>query len=925
MPTISLILLTHATISHIGAYAHCCKHIPLFNQIPVYATTPVVSLGRTLLQDLYTSTPLAGSFLSQTDLSDASSATPRTTAQTNILLPPPTSEEIAGYFAIINPLKYSQIHQPESSPFSPPLEGLTITAYCAGHTLGGTIWHIQHGSESVVYALDWNQGRENVLPGAAWLGGSGATGAEVIEQLRKPTALICSSKGAETIALAGGLRKRDELLLTRIRETIQGGGSVLIPSDASARALEVAYMLERAWSTDAMVRPAKLYLASTTSTATMRYARSMLEWMDENVIREFETTANQRDHNKDGQAQPFSFKHLKLLERKSQISRALAAEGPKVFLASDASLEWGFAKTLVESFASNDKNLVILADQRPQADGQSQQLTLVQALHDLVDAAKDDHSSSAEAEPLVHQCNNEEIEIQEPQVSAVSGDDLAVYQQHLARQRQRQTTFGVEKATALETSADVVDDQSSNSSSSDEDDDTSHQGKALNVSTTLAHPKHKMVTLNDEDLGVNILLRKKDVHDYDVRGKRGREKIFPFIAKRRRHDDFGEIIRPEDFLRAEEREDTGAGGQELEGLLAKGENALGQKRRWDEKDKPSKDPRRQGAHANKRRRTQETSPAAPTPQEQEEEESEESDYEPSEPVNHGPTRVTFTSRKITLRMKLTALDLSGIHDKRSLHMLIPLIRPRKLILTAGTKRETFSLAEACRTMLLANNESSSSSKQSTVSADILTPTIGETIDASVDTNAWTIKLDRKLYKHLKWQEFRKMGVVTIKGRLVLPSSLKQEPEHEQQDDANAKRQKVDVEAQTSTTSSTPAAPILPLLTDLSTTTTTTSTSTSTIPASTTSQALHVGDLRLAELRRIMQLHGHSAEFKGEGTLLVDGIVAVRKNGIGKIEVEAGGGGNVNGNARNVQQAGAGASFWDVKKKIYEGLAVVAAR
>jgi len=656
--------------------------------------------------------------------------------------------------------------------------------------------------------------------------------------------------------------------------------------------------------------------------------------MDENVIREFETTANQRDNNKDGQAQPFSFKHLKLLERKSQVSRALAAEGPKVFLASDASLEWGFAKTLVESFASNDKNLVILADQRRHADGPA---TLVQALHDLVGAVKDEQSSAAGAEATVHQCNNEEIQIQEPQISAVSGEDLAIYQQHLARQRQRQTTFGAEKATVLETSADVVDDQSSNSSSSDEDDDTSHQGKALNVSTTLAHPKHKMVTLNDEDLGVNILLRKKDVHDYDVRGKRGREKIFPFIAKRRRNDDFGDIIRPEDFLRAEEREDTGTGGQELEGLLAKGENALGQKRRWDEKDKPLRDPRRQGANANKRRRLQETSPTAPTPQEEvEEEESEESDYEPSEPVNHGPTRVTFTTRKITLRMKLTALDLSGIHDQRSLHMLIPLIRPRKLILTGGTKRETSSLAEACRTMLLVNNESSSSSsKQSTISADILTPTIGETVDASVDTNAWTIKLDRKLYKQLKWQEFRKMGVVTIKGRLVLPNtnSLAGEPEIEhKQEDGNAKRQKVDVEAQTSSSiaSSAPTAPVLPLLTDLTTTTTTNSTTTPTTSATTTiSHALHVGDLRLAELRRIMQLHGHSAEFKGEGTLLVDGIVAVRKNGIGKIEVEAGGGGvggNVNGNVRNVQGGGgAGTSFWDVKKKIYEGLAVVAAR
>ena len=46
--TLSVILLTHATIEHIGAYAHCCKHVPGFSRVPVYATTPVVNLGKTL-------------------------------------------------------------------------------------------------------------------------------------------------------------------------------------------------------------------------------------------------------------------------------------------------------------------------------------------------------------------------------------------------------------------------------------------------------------------------------------------------------------------------------------------------------------------------------------------------------------------------------------------------------------------------------------------------------------------------------------------------------------------------------------------------------------------------------------------------------------------------------------------------------------
>jgi cleavage and polyadenylation specificity factor subunit 2 len=82
--------------------------------------------------------------------------------------------------------------------------------------------------------------------------------------------------------------------------------------------------------------------------------------------------------------------------------------------------------------------------------------------------------------------------------------------------------------------------------------------------------------------------------------------------------------------------------------------------------------------------------------------------------------------------------------------------------------------------------------------------------------------------------------------------------------------------------------------------------------------LHVGDLRLADLRKLMQSAGHTAEFRGEGTLLIDKSVAVRKSGTGKIEIEA----TAQSSLGRPSGRGLG-SFLAVKKKIYEGLAVVA--
>jgi cleavage and polyadenylation specificity factor subunit 2 len=79
------------------------------------------------------------------------------------------------------------------------------------------------------------------------------------------------------------------------------------------------------------------------------------------------------------------------------------------------------------------------------------------------------------------------------------------------------------------------------------------------------------------------------------------------------------------------------------------------------------------------------------------------------------------------------------------------------------------------------------------------------------------------------------------------------------------------------------------------------------------QSLHVGDLRLADLRRAMQNAGHSAEFRGEGTLVVDGSVAVRKTAEGRIDVESVG----------LPLGGKRSTLYEVKRAIYDNLAVVA--
>ncbi|RSL95015.1 hypothetical protein CEP52_012282 [Fusarium oligoseptatum] len=825
--TLSLILVTHATASHLAAYAHCCKNIPQFTRIPVYATRPVIDLGRTLIQDLYNSSPAAATTIQQSSLSETafSFAQTATTAQ-NLLLQSPTNEDIARYFSLIQPLKYSQPHQPLPSPFSPPLNGLTITAYNSGHTLGGTIWHIQHGLESIVYAVDWNQARENVFAGAAWLGGAGGGGAEVIEQLRKPTALICSSRGADRTAQTGGRVKRDEQLIDTIKACVTRGGTVLIPVDSSARVLELSYLLEHAWRTDAasedgVLKAAKLYLAGRNMSSTMRYARSMLEWMDDSIVQEFEAFA-------EGQRKAFQ------KDDKPSIARTL----------------WDWWK-------------------------------------ERKDGVSVEQTSSGDNIELVY-AGGRELEIREAQRQALEGDELAVYQQWLATQRQLQATQQSGGAAGLEASADVVDDASSESSSDSEDEDGEQQGKALNVSTTIGQAGRKNVVLKDEDLGINVLIKKKGVHDFDSRGKKGRERMFPIAIRRKRHDDFGELIRPEDYLRAEEKEEDGQDNANMEAA----DDKLGKKRRWD-------DVAKNGAGANKRQQTtragsvDDAEPGAGDGFVPDELDSVE-DIEADEPT--GPCKLSYQTETITANLRIAYVDFSGLHDKRSLNMLIPLIKPRKLILVGGGRDETLALAEDCRRALGGDAADGDGSSERTV--DVYTPEIGTLVDASVDTNAWVVKLADSLVKKIKWQNVRGLGIVTITGQL-LATKLDDAPAGDE--DAANKRQKTE-ESSTTALSTVVASP-MPTL--------------DVLPANLVSavrsaaQPLHVGDLRLADLRRAMQSAGHTAEFRGEGTLVVDGTVAVRKTATGRVEVESVG-----------MPTARRSTFYEVRKVIYDNLAVV---
>ncbi|KAL5601415.1 hypothetical protein BROUX41_002598 [Berkeleyomyces rouxiae] len=927
--SISLILLTHATVGHLAAYAHCCKNFPRFTQIPVYATRPVIDLGRTLIQDLYESAPLAATVIPEVPFADTASSTGQADSDShstqNLLLKPPSTEEIAKYFSLIQPLKYSQPHQPIQTPGTPPLNGLTITAYNSGRTLGGTIWHIHHGMESIVYAVDWNQARENVFAGAAWLGGVGSGGGEVIEQLRQPTALICSSRGATKPAVGGGRSKRDEQLIETIKSVVLGGGTVLIPVDSSARVLEIAYLLEHAWRTsgDPMLEGIPLFLAGKSMSSTLRYAGTMLEWMDDNINREFEAINDRNQANaadrmrerddptNEGRAKstgPFHFKYIRVLERKAQIDKLLAMTRDadalrgkgRVILATDTTLEWGFSRDLLRGLAHDPRNAIILTE-RPTLAGCSNSVsnTLFAWWKDRgTENVRVDPVGGTEGIEIVHG-GGRELTLTQTSRQKLEGDDLERYQQWLA-QRSLQSQVEAAGGAAMEAVGDAVDDEELDSEDSEDDSDSEQQGKSLKISAAINQANRRNVTLTDEELGVNILVKKKATYDYEVSGRKGRDRFFPIPIRRKRTDDYGDLIRPEAYLRAEERNEAEMIGPLLPGADSDDDTKLGKKRKWSEQNPANGFP-------NSKRAQRSPSPSGSAPGGAPIDELDAVEDAPDPAPASEPARLLVETVSLAVNLRIAYVDMEGIHDKRSLNMLIPLIRPRKLILISGSQAETDALASDCRRLLAGPgvDNGSSSATRGTV---ILTPAVGTVVDASVDTNAWSLKLSDALVRKIKWQTVKGLSVATINGQLLglgLDGAPAAQPHKALGGAASEDTEMADAPAKVT--------PTLDLVHGAA----------SASAARAMTQPLHVGDLRLAEIRRVLQVAGHSAEFRGEGILVIDGSVAVRKTDAGRIEVERVG-------VDVAATAGAGAArkkkrsaFAEVMRVVYDNLAVVA--
>ncbi|XP_037491492.1 cleavage and polyadenylation specificity factor subunit 2 isoform X2 [Jatropha curcas] len=466
--TIDAVLLSHSDTLHLGALPYAMKQLGL--SAPVYSTEPVFRLGLLTMYDQY----LSRKAVSEFDLF--------------------TLDDIDSAFQNVTRLTYSQNHH-----LSGKGEGIVIAPYVAGHLLGGTVWKITKDGEDVVYAVDFNHRRERHLNGT------------ILESFVRPAVLITDAYNA--LSNQPPRQQRDkEFLEKTILKTLEGGGNVLLPVDTAGRVLELLLILEQFWAQCLLNYP--IFFLTYVSSSTIDYIKSFLEWMSDSIAKSFETS---RDN-------AFLLKNVTLLINKTELDNA--ANGPKVVLASMASLEAGFSHDIFVEWAADVKNLVLFTER-----GQFGTLARMLQADPPPKAVKVTMSRRV---PLV-------------------GDELIAYEEEQKRLKKEEEL----KASMIK----------------EEESKASH-GPDSNLSDPMvidAGNTHVSLDVGSHGTGYRDILI-----DGFVPPSTSVAPMFPFYENTTEWDDFGEVINPDDYVIKDDDMDQAAMqvGGDIDGKLDEGAASL---------------------------------------------------------------------------------------------------------------------------------------------------------------------------------------------------------------------------------------------------------------------------------------------------------------------------------------------------------------
>ncbi|KAG5421624.1 YSH1 [Candida metapsilosis] len=213
------------------------------------------------------------------------------------------------------------------------VDGIRFTAYYAGHVLGACMYLIEIGGLKVLFTGDYSREENRHLPSA-----------EVPPV--KPDVLITESTfGTGTLEPKAELEQK---LTNHIHATITKGGRVLLPVFALGNAQELLLILDEYWEKNEDLQNVSVYYCSDLARKCMAVYETYTGIMNDKI--------RLSSSSDDSKSSPFDFKYIKSIRNLAKFSDL----GPSVVVATPGMLQAGVSRQLLEKWAPEQKNLVIL-------------------------------------------------------------------------------------------------------------------------------------------------------------------------------------------------------------------------------------------------------------------------------------------------------------------------------------------------------------------------------------------------------------------------------------------------------------------------------------------------------------------------------------------------------------------------------------
>lgn len=266
--------------------------------------------------------------------------------------------------------------------------------------------------------------------------------------------------------------------------------------------------------------------------------------------------------------------------------------------------------------------------------------------------------------------------------------------------------------------------------------------------------------------------------------------MFPYFEEKIKFDEYGEIIRPEDYLIADSED------QEMA----------------DYSEKPKK----------------------------------ELDEEMEE-LPEFPTKCVSTTKTLAVNATIQYIDFEGRSDGESIRKLIESMKPKRTIVVRGSPESCQALCSFCHSTGKSVDSGTSDNKAFIARK-------GETIDATIESHIYQVRLKDSLLSSLKFGKTRDAEVAWIDARLTYQGEDLRDLDDTESNQSLRKE-------------------LAPLLEPLEM---------KDIPGHDTS---YINELKLSDFKQVLIRNGISSEFIGGVLWCCNGTVALKRNESGKVTLE----------------------------------------